>query len=182
MSEPDHQPETGDVEAGSEDDEVLVVLRVLDGQRHEDRGDGRREVEDLRDVSRRGDGLVVHDQQVRVEVWEDGEVEGHEVAEAEEAAGHHSARSEHVQRDDGMWRESPVRFPEREGDQAEWTDYEHRYDHRAAPAIYLLGRDGKGDENERESCAEEQDADRVDLPKELLDSVPGADAFPWILG
>lgn len=71
----DHEPDAEQVDERARRHEVLVAPRVLDQQRHGDGRHRRREGEGLRDVPGCGDRLPLHDEEVRVEVGLDREVE-----------------------------------------------------------------------------------------------------------
>lgn len=72
---PDHEPHAQEVDQRARRHEVLVVARVLDHERDDDRGHRRCEGEGLRDVARGRDRLALHDEEVRVEIGLDREVE-----------------------------------------------------------------------------------------------------------
>ena len=73
----EHEAHAEQVDAGAEGDVVLVVGGVLDEEGDDEGGDGGGEAEDARDIAGCDDGFALHDDEVRVEVGEDGEVECH---------------------------------------------------------------------------------------------------------
>lgn len=72
-----HTAKANDVYDGACRDEMLVPLSVHDDEGNDDGGDGRCEGEGLRDASGGTDRLALHDQEVRIEVRVDGQVERH---------------------------------------------------------------------------------------------------------
>lgn len=64
----DEEADTKEVDAGAGGDVVLVVVGVFDDEADDDGADSGGEGESLGDVARGGDGLMVHDLKVRVEV------------------------------------------------------------------------------------------------------------------
>jgi len=66
-----------EINARTEGDVVFVVGGILDHERHDNRGDGGTEREYSGDVAGCDDRLVLHDEQVGVEVRKDAHVESH---------------------------------------------------------------------------------------------------------
>lgn len=73
----DHRDEAKEVDASTAGDEELVVLRVLDQEGDAEGGDGCCKCPHLYNATRIGDGLALHNEQVRLEVGVYREVVGH---------------------------------------------------------------------------------------------------------